>query len=256
MRHSMELFLEVTAGLPRQGPGSTAATLQALSMVAGLPRPPRILDVGCGPGAQTIDLARATGGSIVAMDLHQPFLHELAARAKEAGVTSHISPIRMSMFAMSFASQSFDLIWSEGAIYIRGFEAGLDDWRRFLKPGGWLVVSELSWLVAEAPEQARSFWAANYPAMRSREANGKLIQALGYVDLQTFVLPAQDWWDNYYGPGERRLQQARARYEGDPEACAMLDEIGREYDVFRACSDSYGYVFYVMRNPAAACAIS
>ena len=127
MRHSMELFLEVTAGLPRQGPGSTAATLQALSMVAGLPRPPRILDVGCGPGAQTIDLARATGGSIVAMDLHQPFLHELAARAKEAGVTSHISPIRMSMFAMSFASQSFDLIWSEGAIYIRGFEAGLDD---------------------------------------------------------------------------------------------------------------------------------
>jgi len=60
---SGDLFRELTEGLPRQGPGSSEATLRALRMVDGLSSRPRILDVGCGPGAQTIDLARASGAA-------------------------------------------------------------------------------------------------------------------------------------------------------------------------------------------------
>ena len=154
-----ELFVELSAGLPRQGPGSTEATLRALSMVRRLPARPRILDIGCGPGAQTIDLERATGGEIVALDNRQRFLDEMLARAAKAGVSSQIEAVCGSMFEMDFPEPSFDLIWSEGAIYIMGFGAGLRTCRRFLKPSGSIVVSELTWLTDDPAAEARDHWA-------------------------------------------------------------------------------------------------
>ena len=114
------IFREMTEGLPRQAPGSAGTTLRALGLVRSLPTRPRILDVGCGPGAQTIELARATGGWIVAVDIRQRFLDELTERAEAAGVGPQITTVNTSMFDMDFAVESFDLIWSEGAIYIAG----------------------------------------------------------------------------------------------------------------------------------------
>ncbi len=131
----MSLFRELTEGLSRQGPGSPETTLHALDLARGLPPRPQILDVGCGPGLQTIELARATGGRIVAVDIRQRFLDELTERASAAGVIPQVTTVKTSMLDMDFADASFDLIWSEGAIYIAGFAAGLGAWRRFLKPG-------------------------------------------------------------------------------------------------------------------------
>ena len=246
----MSLFRELTEGLPRQGPGSCAATIRALGLARGLPLRPRILDVGCGPGAQTIDLARATGGEVVAVDIRQRFLDELTERSRDAGVLPQITTVNVSMFDMNFEPESFDLIWSEGAIYFAGFAAGLGAWRRFLKPGGWIVVSELTWLVPDPPAEAAQFWARNYPAMKSIERNCQIVAETGYVDADGFVLPAQDWWDNYYGPGQARVAKLRTKYAADPEVLATLDDHQREYDLFRAHCDAYGYVFYVMRKPA------
>jgi SAM-dependent methyltransferase len=245
-----ELFVELSAGLPRQGPGSTEATLRALSMVDRLPARSKILDIGCGPGAQAIDLARATGGEIVALDNRQRFLDEMLARAVTAGVRSQIKAVCGSMFEMDFPDASFDLIWSEGAIYIMGFGAGLSACWRFLKPGGSVVVSELTWLVDDPPAAARDRWTQEYPAMQSIGGNLKIAADAGYGDIKSFVLPTADWWANYYGPGEARLIDVRARHAAELETIALLDDIRREYDLFRAHSDAYGYVFYVMRKPA------
>ena len=246
----MSLFRELTEGLPRQGPGSSEATLRALGLTRGLPERPKILDVGCGPGAQTIELARATNGEIVAVDNRQRFLDELTERARDAGVLPQITTVNVSMFDMSFPAESFDLIWSEGAIYIAGFAAGLGAWRRFLKPGGWLAASELSWLVPNPPAEASLFWASKYPGMNSIERNCQIVSDTGYVDADGFVIPADDWWDNYYGPGETRVSALRTKYAGDPDTLAILEDAQREYDLFRAHCDAYGYVFFAMRKPA------
>ena len=87
----MDVFFEIHNGLPQEAPGSQSSTMRALSLVPSLPARPRILDVGCGPGRQTLILARETGGEITAVDNHQPYLDELLTRAKKQGFDERIA---------------------------------------------------------------------------------------------------------------------------------------------------------------------
>ena len=146
-------------GLSRQGPGSKQSTLRALQPVRNhLPDHPLTLDIGCGAGSQTLVLAGALKGTITALDVHLPYLIQIGRSAKTTQLKSTVSCIQGDMQMISVAPETFDLIWSEGAVYIMGFENGLRQWQKFLKPGGYIVVSELSWLNNDPPEEARRFW--------------------------------------------------------------------------------------------------
>ena len=124
----MKLVMELHSGNPREGPEDNESTLRALRMVTDLPERPDILDVGCGPGMQTLTLAKATNGWITALDNHQPFLDALDTSAQEKHLDQTIKTTNGSMFELPFEPALFDLIWSEGAIYIIGFERGLKEW--------------------------------------------------------------------------------------------------------------------------------
>ena len=246
----MKVFFEIHRGLPQEGPGSEAATLEALSLVGRLPIRPRILDVGCGPGRQTLTLARRTGGDITAVDNHQPYLDELQRRADEEGLASQITPTRCSMDDLPFEEDCFDLIWGEGSIYLMGFGEGLGYLRRFLKAGGAMAATELCWLVESPAEEARSFFREAYPAMRAVAENTDTITKTGYSGIATFTLPESAWWDGYYTPLEKRIAELRGRYASEPEIIEMLNEEQKEIDLYRRHPDSYGYVFFIMRKSA------
>ncbi|MFB2935815.1 class I SAM-dependent methyltransferase [Aerosakkonemataceae cyanobacterium BLCC-F154] len=248
----MNIFLELHNNMPREGPGDMASTTKALSLIPNLPKNPQILDIGCGPGMQTLALAQITKGQITAIDNHQPFLDELQQRAAQENLSSHIITQNCSMFSLDFQPESFDLIWSEGAIYIMGFQEGLQSWHRFLKTGGSIAVTELSWLVTNPPEEPLNFWKNAYPAMKNITENITIIQNLGYNYINSFTLPESSWWDDYYTPLEGRISNFRQKYQGNEEANAVLDEEQREIQLYRKYSDSYGYVFYLMQKYGAA----
>ena len=132
----MNIFFEIHKDLTREGPGDSQSTRQAISLLKDLPVHPLILDIGCGPGMQTLDLAAYTSGEIIAVDTHQPFLDQLQRRIEIKGLAERVHLANVSMFDLKFPEQNFDVIWSEGAIYIIGFENGLRTWRRLLKHGG------------------------------------------------------------------------------------------------------------------------
>jgi SAM-dependent methyltransferase len=251
----MDIFFEIHKDLPREGPGDSVSTRKALSLLKDLPSNPLILDIGCGPGMQTLDLARYTKGKIIAVDNHQPFLEQLHQRALAEGLTGHISTANQSMFELKFPEKSFDLIWCEGAIYIIGFEQGLRAWRPLLRgpnpasgnPGGHVAVTEISWLKPNPPEEVLSYWTAEYPGMRGIDENLRSLRVAGYRELGHFALPPSSWWTDYYTPIEARLPGLREKYCGNPEAKAMLDATQKECDIHRKYSDWYGYVFYLMQ---------
>ena len=85
-------FYELYEAIPRQGPGDRQSTERALHLIPHLKPGQRILDIGCGTGAQTIDLARATEHvQIVAIDNHAPFVARTTTRAEAPGLTDRIT---------------------------------------------------------------------------------------------------------------------------------------------------------------------
>ena len=151
------------------------------------------------------------------------------------------------MFSLPFLSERFDVIWAEGAIYITGFERGLEEWRRCLRPGGYVAATHLSWLTSEIPDEPREFWSRNYPAMRAVEENARIATRCGFELLECFTLPESAWWNEYYSPMESRLLSLREHYRGDDEALAVIESSSEQIDLYRRFARYYGYVFYVLR---------
>jgi SAM-dependent methyltransferase len=249
MSLARDVFWKLHRGLAKQGPGSDASTVRALALVGGaLPPSPRILDLGCGTGRQSLTLARSTGGHVTAVDVFGPSLAALRERAAAAGLAERIETVQQSMGAIELGPRRFDLVWCESAVYTIGFDAALCAWRPLLAPGAALALSELAWLGPPAPERARRFWAAGYPGMRAHDANLHAIAEAGYALAGSFTLPDADWEDGYYAELARRILPLRAQH-AEPEARAVLDAAEEEIAAFRERAGSFGYVFYVCAAP-------
>ncbi len=253
----MKLFLEIHNDLPQQGPGDDECTVKALNVILNhLSKPKQddfhrddfqILDIGCGPGRQSIALAKEINCKIIAVDNHQPFLDEVNKRASENGLADKIITLNQPMDSLSIEKQGFDVIWSEGAIYIMGFENGLNNWKAFLKPISFIAVTEISWFTDSPNDEVRKFWQDNYPAMKTIDENINIINKSGYSLLESFRLPSSSWIDNYYNPIEKRITGLRLKYKDDHDALVFFDDYYKEIDMFKKYSESYGYVFYIMK---------
>ena len=243
------MFFEVHSDLPREGPGNRESTARALRLASPLPRDPLIVDVGCGPGAQTLDLAALVPDArIVAFDAHPPFLDELRHRAAAAGVADRIDVRRADMRALPCAPHSIDLLWCEGAAYVLGIPEALRLWKPLLKPGGRVALTEPVWLTEDAPpDSVLKNW-ESYPAMTSVDANRTIIERAGLKLLGDFTLPEAAWWDDYYGPLEARAKALSRKYAGDPIAGGVLKDVYAELAAYRNHSSCFGYQFFVMSN--------
>ncbi len=239
-------FFEIYEAIPRQGPGERESTERALRLLPPLTRRTRILDIGCGAGAQTVDIARATEARIVAVDNHAPFVSQLARRAAELGLADRIAAQVGDMNDLQFADGSFDVIWSEGAIFVIGFAKGLTSWRRLLAPGGHMVVSEFCWLRENPPAELREMFLDGLPDVGDVEDRRKAIAASGYRLLADFVLPAAGWWDSYYVPLADSLERFRAAHAADSEALDVAARSQHEIELYRRYPEYFGYVFFVM----------
>jgi ubiquinone/menaquinone biosynthesis C-methylase UbiE len=247
----VKYFLDIYGALPRAGPGSNAATRKALELSPQLPAGARILDLGCGPGVQTVELLQHTSAKVVALDFLPEMIHRTNQLAAKAGVSQRMETLQQDMNDMDFADASFDVIWSEGAIYNLGFEAGLGKIKPFVKPGGYVAVSDAVWLKPNPPAEVVEFWKA-YPEMDSVSARLEAMQRQGYERVDEFILPATAWTEQYYDPMEVLLTSKEAQWQGIAEAEAVLIEARREIEIFHRYSDWYSYAFFVMRPVIAA----
>ena len=244
-----QLLIDLHRPAERQGPGGEAETRRAMEM-AGLDRSRRwkIADLGCGTGASTLLLASRLDAEITAVDRLPAFLDELEVRATSQGVAHRITPLNCSMEALPFAEGAFDVIWSEGAVYNMGFEAGISAWRRFLKPDGMLIVSEITWLRATRPPEIQSYWESVYPEIDVASAKIRILEQHGYRPEGFFILPAHCWLENYYRPMQRRFPSFLARHGHSQPAQALVAAEEHEIALYERYQGDYGYGVYVARK--------
>jgi len=243
----MDYYLQIYGTLPRVGPGSNELTRRAFEMMPHVPKSPRILDVGCGPGMQTVELLRITNGTVVALDFIPDMITRVKARAENAGVSDRLVTLEQDMKEMAFPESSFDIIWSEGAIYNLGFEAGLNKVKEFVKPGGYVAVSDAVWLKPNPPSEVVEFW-REYPEIDTVAAKLEVIKRIGYEVVGDFIFPPTAWTEQYYVPMEERIAEKAEEWNGIPDAEAVLREARNEISIFRQHFDYFSYAFFVMRN--------
>lgn len=239
-------FHEIYESIPRQGPGKRESTEHALSLLPPLSPATQLLDIGCGSGSQTIDLAQLTTAHITAMDNHAPFIAQLVSRAAELGLAGRITTEVGDMNDLPFPDGSFDVIWSEGAIFIMGFANGLTAWRRLLKPGGFLVVSEFCWFHDNPPAELVKILLGEESDASDVQARRKSVADCGYRLLHDFALPASGWSETYYAPLSKALESFRARYVGNPEALGVAEHCQHEIDMYGKYPEYFGYQFFIM----------
>ena len=118
-----------------------------------------ILDIACGTGDFSIAIARKlpSGGRVTGLDLSEGMLAVMRRKVEKAGLARTISCMQGDSEAMPFADGSFDV--ATIAFGIRNFEhreAALQEILRVLRPGGRLVILELS-----VPENKLLRWCYN-----------------------------------------------------------------------------------------------
>ena len=201
-------------------------TRKAFRMLPKLDNP-RILDVGCGSGIPTMELARLSNGEIIGLDIDQSALDTLAEKIIQADLSDRVKTMRRSVINMEFPAESFDIIWSEGSIFPVGFEKGLQEWKRFLKPGGYMAVHDGKGNITEKLKQ---------------------ISSCGYELLSHFVLSTDIWRDEYLAPLERLVRETRDKYGDNPGILEALNDAQREIDMFNHNPELNDSVFFILKK--------
>ncbi|MGL6227257.1 MAG: class I SAM-dependent methyltransferase [Thermoguttaceae bacterium] len=276
-------FFEAFEGLERLAPGSDQSSRKAMSLIPGCYHPVdskrfdvpdaedvassnakcletgnasvqtdvrmKILDIGCGVGTHTFILAEQfPNARITAIDNHVPYITQFNKTAQNRNLSDRVCGEVLSMFEMPFADESFDLIYSEGSIYIAGFQNGLRDWKRFLKKNGCLLCSEIVWTTDQPSRECLEFWNTAYSEMDSMGNKCRQIAQVGYQLLDCFVLPQTDWTTHYYDRLQVNLDRMREKYATNETARQVLEMVQSEINLHRQFAAEYNYCFFAMQK--------
>ncbi|MBN2443352.1 MAG: class I SAM-dependent methyltransferase [Spirochaetales bacterium] len=204
----------------------TRFTWQAYNKIPTI-KEPKILDIGCGSGIPTIDLAVLSKGKITAVDIDGKALNLLKDKIKALYLTDHITLVRRSMTKLRFKKDYFDIIWAEGSIAVIGFEQGLKDWYRFLKPGGYLVVHD---------------------SLLNYNESVRLISTFNYTLVHHFIISEQVWYEEYFKPLGKCISDLQVKYSKNYRIMKLLEEESVEIEQFKESPKDFASVFYVMQK--------
>ncbi|MCY3985734.1 MAG: methyltransferase domain-containing protein [Candidatus Dadabacteria bacterium] len=246
---SWKLLIDLHKSNNRQGPGSEEQTKMAITLsgLSSVSETLQVADIGCGTGASTLVLAENLNAKIIAVDLFPEFLSVLTTNAEKQKLSKKIRTLPCSMDDLPFEEESLDAIWTEGAVYNMGFKKGVAYFKRFLKPGGILAASEITWLTQSRPDEIRSYWDKEYPQIATAADKIRVLEEEGFILKGYFPLPESCWIDNYYDPLRSGFDAFLGRHDTE-ETRLLIDREANEIALYEKYRDYYSYGFYIARK--------
>jgi len=119
-------------------------TYELLELRAGK----KVLDVGCGPASDTVEMGRLVGpqGQVIGVDRDQAMIDEAESRAREAGVAAWVEHRRAESNALPFESGQFDAVRSERLFqHLPDPRPTLMEMIRVARSGGLVLVLDTDW---------------------------------------------------------------------------------------------------------------
>ncbi|MCK5678024.1 MAG: hypothetical protein KAH72_06075, partial [Flavobacteriaceae bacterium] len=134
------------------------------------------------------------------------------------------------------------------AIYNIGFEAGIKNWKKYLKSGGYLGVSEITWITNTRPKEIEEFWNEEYPEIDTASNKIKILEDNGYSLVGYFILSQNSWIDNYYKPMQKRFSAFNEKHNNSKLARNIVEEHKEEIRIYQKYKDYYSYGFYIAKK--------
>jgi len=201
-------------------------TIQAYNLLPKIDNP-LILDIGCGSGVPTIELAILSKGKIIAVDSDRAALNILKDKIKVFRLSNNIKTVRCSLLKLRFKHEHFDIVWAEGSITVIGFENGLKDWYRFIKPDGFLVIHD---------------------DIKNVQAKKDLISKYNYRLLSYFKISEAVWLAEYFKPLEKHINELRIIYKNDLKAISIIEQEAYEIKLFKQSPGDFASMFYIIQK--------
>lgn len=246
---TLKLLTDLHINNHRQGPGSQSTFKRALELSGiDVAADIAIADIGCGTGSASIPLLKQTNATVTAVELLPAFLEKLQNNADSEGVTDRLQTIEADMAELPFEDEQFDAIWSEGAIYNIGFETGVQKWKKFIKPDGVLVASEITWLGSDIPEEIKSYWEQEYPEIDVASNKLGILEQSGFSPIGYFTLSPDCWLAEYYEPIQASLPAFLERNDNSTKAQEIVAAEKQEYDLYKKYQDYYSYGVYIAKK--------
>ena len=187
---------------------------------------PRILDIGCGTGMPTLELARLSNGEVTGIDIDQGALDKLNLKIKQEGLSGRIKVYNRSVYDTKFEDEVFDFLWGEGVLHILNIKKSLEECNRVLKTNGFLVVGEtIKWI----------------------KNNLKVFPKYGFNLINKFLLPEECWWKEYYFPMEKKIKDLRSKFKNSKEL-EKLKVYEREIDMVKKSPKEFDCAFYIFQK--------
>ncbi len=187
---------------------------------------PRILDIGCGTGIPTLELARLSNGEITGIEIDQDALDKLNQKIKQKGLTDRVKIFNRSIYDTQFADETFDILWEEGVIHLLDFKKVMTECTRILKVNGYMITGE-----------------ANNWANKKIEKYPKF----GFKIVKQITWAEECWWKEYYAPLEAKINILREKYD----KVDKIEEIKRhlrEIEMVKKNPSSFDCTTYIMQK--------
>jgi len=187
---------------------------------------PRILDIGCGTGLPTIELARLSGGEVIGIDPDLSALSQLDRRIEEANLSRQVITINCSLCDTELPDEHFDILWGEGVLHLLDPERSFAQCNRLMKSRGFLVTHEtISWF----------------------DTVSKHLSSLGFKTLKPYLLPKNCWWTDYYAPLAEKILALR-KTQNDIEESAVLTQYESEIARYRTNPGQYDCAYFFIQK--------